>query len=260
MNQLQKIIDAKHLEVEKLLPRMAELQAAAKLRTEFRSFAGALDRGAGRLRLIAEVKKGSPSAGTIAADFDPVSIARSYEAGGAHAISVLTDEDFFQGHLSHLTAVRRAVNLPCLRKDFMVHEVQLFEAVAAGADAVLLIVAALPQDRLVELYKGARDLGLDVLVEVHSSEELARAVQLGARIIGINNRNLTNFEVQLETTERLSNEAPDDVILVSESGIRTSLDTRRVVASGCDAVLVGESLMRAQDVAGKILELLDVTV
>jgi len=258
VNRLQKILDTKRTEIARLLPRLEHLRAAALLRNDLRPFAAALDRGPDALGLIAEVKKASPSAGVIAADFDPVAIATQYEAAGAHAVSVLTDEQYFQGHLSYLTKVRAAVGLPCLRKDFMLHEVQIFEAAVAGADAILLIVAALEQRELEALNKTAEACQLDVLVEVHTREELDRALDLGANLIGINNRNLTTFEVDLATTEELSEDVPDGVTLVSESGLKTQADTRRVHAAGCQAILVGESLMRTGDIAAQVKTLLDV--
>ncbi len=227
-------------------------------RNDFRPFAQALDCGPQALGLIAEVKKASPTAGIIAADFDPVVIAQKYEQGGAHALSVLTDKQFFQGDLTYLTRIRSHVALPLLRKDFMLHEVQLAEACVAGADAVLLIVAALEQDRLEALYQEAELLQMDVLVEVHNAEELDRALEIGATLIGINNRNLTTFEVDLATTEALSEEVPESVILVCESGLKTRLDTQRAFDAGCNAILVGESLMRAGDIAAQIDELLGV--
>ena len=241
-----------------MLPRAAHLRAAALERNDFRSFARALDLGPEALGLIAEVKKASPSAGVIAEAFDPVAIARAYEAAGAHALSVLTDRDFFQGQLAYLSRIRAEVQLPVLRKDFIIHEVQLAEAAVAGADAVLLIVAALGQERLEALYEEALRLQLDVLVEVHDAEELDRALDLGATLIGINNRNLTTFEVDLGTTERLSEEVPEGVILVCESGIKTQADCQRAFDSGCNAILVGETLMRAADVHACIGDLLAV--
>jgi indole-3-glycerol phosphate synthase len=258
VNRLQKILDTKQTEIAKLLPRAEHLRAAALQRNDFRPFATALDRGPDALGLIAEVKKASPSAGVIATDFDPVAIARQYEDAGANAISVLTDEQYFQGHLTYLTKVRAAVNLPCLRKDFILHDVQIYEAAVAGADAILLIVAALEQPQLTALYKTADLCQLDVLVEVHTREELDRALDLGARLIGINNRNLTTFEVDLATTEELSEEVPEGVTLVSESGLKTQADTRRAHAAGCQAILVGESLMRTGDIAAQVKELLSV--
>ncbi len=257
-NRLQQILEVKQQEVSRLLPRAAHLRAAALERNDFRSFAKALDCGPAALGLIAEVKKASPSAGVIAADFDPVLIAQTYELGGAHALSVLTDKQFFQGDLAFLNRIRSKVSLPVLRKDFIIHEAQIAEASVAGADAILLIVAALSQSRLEELFLEAELLQMDVLVEVHNAEELERALDIGATLIGINNRNLTTFEVDLATTETLSEDVPEGVLLVCESGLKTRSDTQRAFDSGCNAILVGESLMRADDVAAKIADLLSV--
>jgi indole-3-glycerol phosphate synthase len=257
-DRLKQILEVKQREVERLLPRAAHLRSSALQRNEFRSFASALDQGPNALALIAEVKKASPSAGIIAADFDPVAIARAYERAGAHALSVLTDEKFFQGSLSYLSQIRAEVALPILRKDFMIHEVQIAEASVAGADAILLIVAALDQPRLEALYREATLLQLDVLVEVHSREELDRALALDCPIIGINNRNLTTFEVDLATTESLSEDVPDGILLVCESGLKTRADAQRAFEVGCNAILVGESLMRSGDVAAQAADLLSV--
>ena len=243
--RLQQIIEVKQAEVARLLPRAAHLREAALLRNDFRGFAAALDRGPSALGVIAEVKKASPSAGVISHDFDPVAIAQAYEAAGADCISVLTDEKFFQGHLSYLTRIREAIGLPCLRKDFIIHEAQIFEASVAGADCILLIVAALEQRDLEHLFQTAADFQLDVLVEVHAREELDRALDLGAKLIGVNNRNLHTFEVNIAATEELCEDVPDDVLLVSESGLKTRADTQRVLDCGANAILVGESLMRA---------------
>jgi indole-3-glycerol phosphate synthase len=256
-DRLQQILAVKQTEVAKLLPRSEHLRAAALQRNDFRGFAAALDHGPDRLGLIAEVKKASPSAGTIAENFDPVLIAKAYESAGAHAVSVLTDEQFFKGSLSYLAKIREAVSLPLLRKDFIIHEAQIFEAVCAGADAILLIVAALEQKQLAALYRTAVDFQLDVLVEVHTLPELDRALDIEAKLIGVNNRNLATFEVDLKTTEELSEQTPDDVLLVSESGIKTPADTRRVLDCGCNAILVGETLMRADDVHTAVAELLE---
>lgn len=255
MDRLQQILAHKETEIVKLLPRAELLRAAALQRNEFRSFAAALDHGEGRLGLIAEVKKASPSAGAIVEDFDPVGIAHEYEEAGADAVSVLSDEKFFQGSLSYVTRVRQDIELPVLRKDFTLHAVQIWEAVCAGADAILLIVAALDRKRLATLYEEALKFQLDALVEVHSLPELETALDLNAKLIGINNRNLSTFEVNLETSERLSEEVPDDVILVSESGIKNGNDTRRLLDCGINAILVGESLMRSPDKAGLVREL-----
>ncbi len=210
--------------------------------------------------MIAEVKRASPSAGVISPDFDPVAIAAAYAEAGANALSILTDEKYFQGHLSYLSRIREAVDLPLLRKDFIIHEVQIFEAVVAGADAILLIVGALEQDRLIQLLDVARNYQLDVLVEVHDLEEMERALETDAKIIGINNRNLRTFEVDLTTTERLSEEVGPEHILVSESGIFSGEDTLRIQSWGADAVLVGEALMRAPDKVAKMAELKGVSL
>lgn len=256
MNRLQEILDHKRTEIERLLPRAELLRAAALQRNEFRGFAAALDRADGTLGLIAEVKKASPSVGEIVADLDPVAVAMEYEAAGASAISVLTDQRFFKGDLSYLARIREAVALPLLRKDFILHEAQIWEAVVAGADAILLIVAALEQEALEALHQTALDYQLDPLVEVHSLEELDRALEIdGLRLLGVNNRNLATFDVDLATTERLSEEVPKGVLLVSESGIRTAQDTQRLRDCGADAILVGESLMRASDKAALVREL-----
>jgi indole-3-glycerol phosphate synthase len=255
-NRLQEILDHKKAEIAKLIPRSAHLHAAALQRNDYRGFAAAIDRGPDQLGLIAEVKKASPSAGAIVEEFDPVAIAQSYETAGAHAVSVLTDEWFFQGNLSYMTKVRQAISLPVLRKDFMLHEAQIFEAVCAGADAILLIVAALNDQELRQLNETAALFQLDVLVEVHTMEELERALEIEPRMIGINNRNLSTFEVDLETTMQLSEQVPDDILLVSESGIRTAADTRLLLDSGANAILVGETLMRSRDIAADVEALL----
>jgi indole-3-glycerol phosphate synthase len=258
MNRLQLILDQKKIEIERLLPRAEHLRAAALLRNDYRGFATAIDRGPEALGLIAEVKKASPSAGSIVEQFDPVAIAQAYQDAGAHAVSVLTDEKFFQGSLAYMMQVRQAIGLPVLRKDFILHEVQIHEAVVAGADAILLIVAALEQADLERLHETALALGLDVLVEVHTREELDRALDCGAKLIGINNRNLTTFEVDIKATEEISEEVPEGVILVSESGLKTNNDARRVFACGVNALLVGEALMRTGDIPAQVRELLDV--
>ncbi len=257
-NKLDEILADKQREVEALLPQLEDFKAQAEERKDFRSFFTALgsgqrdqemDEGYGvyPMSIIAEVKKASPSAGTICEDFDPVRIAVDYEEAGADALSVLTDENYFQGHLSYLQKIRDEVELPILRKDFIIHEAQIYEAVVAGADAILLIVAALEQDELIHLLNVAELCNLDVLVEVHDLEEMDRALETDAKIIGVNNRNLRTFEVALETTEALSEEVGSDCILVSESGIHTAQDAARVKNWGADAVLVGEALMRAED-------------
>lgn len=246
MNRLDEILRVKRGEIELLRPNAVELRRRALARTDFRSFRSALTRPDGRLAVIAEVKKASPSAGVIAHSFDAVVTAIEYERGGCDAISVLTDRTFFQGDLRYLENVRQAVSVPLLRKDFILEEIQIVESAAQGADAILLIVAALSQDDLVTLQQAARSYRLDALVEVHSEKELERALAAGAQIIGINNRDLATFTVDLSVTEKLSAGLPDEILLISESGIRTRADVARVHACGVDAVLVGESLMRGE--------------
>lgn len=246
MNKLDEIIAHKRTEVERLLPRAEKLRAAATLRNDFRSLVDALREDDSRLGLIAEVKKASPSAGVIQPDFDYLTIARTYEKGGANAISVLTDEKYFQGRLDYMTNIRREVSIPVLRKDFIIHEAQIFEAAVAGADAILLIVAALDQPTLEHLLETAYTFHLDVLMEVHDLPELERALKTDVKILGVNNRNLKSFTVDLSTTEELAEEVPGDIILVSESGIKSVGDAMLVAEYGADALLVGETLMRAE--------------
>ena len=246
MNRLEEILEVKRQEIEQLRPRAAELDREARARTDFRDFRSALHLDDEVFAVIAEIKKASPSAGVIAKSFDPVEIAKNYERAGANAISVLTDSKFFQGSLEHLKNVRNAVSLPLLRKDFIWDRAQIAESAANGADAILLIVAALTQDQLVRLLKGAKEFRLHALVEVHRVDEFQRALEAGAEIVGINNRDLTTFDVDLAVTEELCRDVPDEIVLVSESGIKTPQDVARVKACGVDAVLVGEALMRGE--------------
>jgi indole-3-glycerol phosphate synthase len=246
MNRLEEILAVKRSEVERLRPIAERLREQAFAVTDFRGFRAALSRPDGELAVIAEVKKASPSAGVIQSSFDPAEKARDYERQGAEAISVLTDNAFFQGSVADLTAVHDAVSLPVLRKDFILDELQIIQAAAAGADAILLIVAALTPSELLHLMETAAARHLDALVEIHSVDELERAIDVGAAIIGINNRNLATFEVDLSVTETLSELVPDDVVLVSESGFRTADDVARAHHCGVDAILVGEALMRGQ--------------
>jgi indole-3-glycerol phosphate synthase len=231
------------------------VRAEAALAPPPRDFAAAL-RAPG-VSLIAEVKRASPSRGLLRHDFDAVELARVYEANGAAAISVLTDQHFFQGNLGHLQAVRRTVGLPVLRKDFILEPYQVYEACAAGADAALLIVAALSDGDLTALHALVGELGMAALVEVHNEAELERALRIEPRVVGVNNRDLRTFEVDLETTARLRRHIPDDVVLVSESGVHTRADVERLAAIGADAMLVGESLVRTKDVEGKVRELVE---
>lgn len=209
---------------------------------------GALDTPSPAVKIIAEFKRASPSVGTIRADLSPADVARDYQHGGACAISVLTEEEHFAGSIADLTAVRSSTHLPVLRKDFIVDAIQIYEAAVAGADAILLIVAALDDDSLGELRKVAEDeLGLDALVEVHTSDELRRAVNRGAKIIGVNNRGLQTFEVSLNTSERLIAEAPQNSIMISESGLHDPEQLRHLQALGFRGFLIGEGLMRAKN-------------
>ncbi len=228
---------------------LADLRATADDQASPRGFVAALQRrlDSGEAAVIAEVKKASPSKGLIRKDFDPAAIARSYEAGGAACLSVLTDVDFFQGSDAYLGEARDACTLPVLRKDFVIDAYQVHEARAIGADCILMIVAALDDGPLVELSNLAMELGMDVLVEVHDIDELERALQTGCALIGVNNRNLRTFDVSLDTTLALKDAVPRDRILVTESGIATRDDVARMRAAGIDAFLVGESFMRATD-------------
>jgi indole-3-glycerol phosphate synthase len=219
------------------------------------AFEGALG-AEGRVNVIAECKRRSPSKGVLAPRYDPAAIAHRYEEGGAAAISVLTEPTFFDGALDHLEAVRRAVALPLLRKDFVVDEYQLFEARASGADAILLIVAALDQGDLVRLQARAWELDLAVLVEVHDEAELARAIDGGARLIGVNNRDLRTLHVDVEASYRLAARIPAGVVGVSESGLRSRADVERLTAAGYRAFLVGERFMTDPDPARALRELI----
>ncbi len=226
------------------LRRSVETLLAAK--KPHPQFTAALSRPGGP-HLIAEIKKASPSAGLIRADYQPAEIARAYATGGASAISVLTEPTVFQGSLDHLREVRAAVQLPILRKDFIFHHYQLLEAVESGADAILLIVAMLTPDELRSLHEQAQALRLDCLIEVHDESEMQEALKLGAKLIGINNRNLKTMRVDIETTFRLLPKVSKGVTVVSESGIRSRADVERLGKAGVNAILVGEALMRSAD-------------
>ncbi|MCS7089911.1 MAG: indole-3-glycerol phosphate synthase TrpC [Verrucomicrobiota bacterium] len=246
---------------------VSDLRAAVARYGPRRNFLEALRRPpVGPPALIAEIKKASPSAGVLRPQFDPGFIAQEYQRAGAACLSVLTDGPFFQGELRHLLEVRQKVNLPLLRKDFILDERQLLESIQWGADAILLIAAILPQPTLERLHRLASEAGLTVLVEVHDEEELERAVALKPLLIGINNRDLRTFHVDLQTTvrlaKRLQETCPDPAVrplLVAESGIQTRADVVRVWSAGADAILVGESLMRSEDVAARIAHLLGST-
>lgn len=245
---LSRIVDTKRAEVAALRPHAAELRDRARCAPPTRGFARALRRPA-EVRLLAEIKRRSPSAGPIRPGSSPDQVATDYLRGGAAALSVLTDREYFDGSLEALQAARAAVDLPLLRKDFTIDPVQVYEARAAGADAVLLIVRILEDEQLRELLGLAADLGLDSLVEVHDAEEIDRALAAGATLLGVNNRDLRTFRTELDLTLRLAPRVPAQVTLVAESGIRTPDDVCVLGAAGVDAILVGESLMRQPDLA-----------
>jgi len=245
-DRLAAILSNKRKEAEAIEGKKSELRKQALLRNDFRGFRYNLFKP-GIVTVIAECKAASPTAGTIAGKYDPVAQAKSYERGGAGAISVLTDQEYFKGCLEDMKKVRSEVALPVLRKDFILTEAQVYESVASGADAFLLIVAALTDEELKRLYELGRTLQSDVLVEVHDLAEMDRALEIDAEIIGINNRNLHTFEVDLKTTSELAPEIPSECLGISESGIRTREDVEFVKEQGIHCLLIGESLMRDGD-------------
>ena len=265
-NILGQIVEQKQREVAQLPERRiaaGDLRDAMLERGEQRDFLAALRKPrAGDIALIAEVKKASPSAGVICKDFDPVRIAKEYEAAGASCLSVLTDDQFFQGSLDHLRQIRQAVKLPLLRKDFIIDERQILEAIEWGADAILLIVAILEDARLRRFHELATDAGVAALVEVHDEAELDRALALGARLIGLNNRDLRTFKVDLAATERLaakvlpSRTTGHAPLLVAESGVHTRADVERLQRAGARAILVGEGLIRSGSIISQARALL----
>ncbi|MDB6126038.1 MAG: Indole-3-glycerol phosphate synthase [Pedosphaera sp.] len=267
MNILDTIVEQKKVEIARLPKRtvsVADLKGTLQGRGGQRDFTAAMRQPrVGKLALIAEVKKASPSAGIICPNFDPVRIAREYEGAGASCLSVLTDEKFFQGSLEYLKQIRQAVELPLLRKDFIIDERQILEAIEWGADAILLIVAILPDAQLKHFHELATQAGLTALVEVHDDQELVRALAAGAQVIGVNNRDLKTFKVDLATTERLAAQlrATSDgqaKLLVAESGIHTRADVERLEKCGAGAILVGESLVKHADIRAKAAELLGI--
>ena len=260
MNRLAEIIATRKQRValaKSNVPRFAVERAAHQTRAQAtaNSLRSALSTGTG-IKIIAEFKRRSPSKGAIKAGADPQAVARQYENGGAAAMSVLTEPDYFDGSLDDLRDVRKATELPLLRKDFIVDEYQVYESAASSADALLLIVAALNDSELRSLRELAEDkLGMDALVEVHTADEMRRAIDCGATLIGVNNRNLATFEVSLDTSMELAAQAGPETILISESGIETADDIRRLRAAGYRGFLIGETLMRAEDPAALIAEL-----
>jgi indole-3-glycerol phosphate synthase len=257
---LDRIAAYKRLEVaeRKAARPLAEVEAAARQVSEPRGFRAALERahGPGHLALIAEIKKASPSRGVIREDFEPSALAHAYEDGGAACLSVLTDTPSFQGADDYLVVARMATALPCLRKEFLVDPWQVAESRALGADAVLVILSMVDDTLASDLMEAAREHGMDILVETHDEAEMARAAALKADLIGVNNRNLRTFEVDLGVTERLAAAAPSAALLVTESGIFTPADAARLEMCGARAMLVGESLMRQADVAAATRALL----
>ena len=259
-DKLTEICDTKRREVadRKRLATLAELDARASSQTAPRGFRRALEtRSVNGFGLIAEIKKASPSKGLIREDFHPAQHARAYEAGGAACLSILTDSPYFQGHEDYLIAARAACGLPVLRKDFMVDPWQVAEARAIGADAILIIVAALDDVTMHEIEAAALERGMDVLVEVHNEDEVERAARLRSRLIGVNNRDLKRFVTDLGVTERLAPLMPEGTLLVSESGINHHADLLRLAANGARCFLVGESLMRQSDVTAATKALLE---
>jgi indole-3-glycerol phosphate synthase len=245
MSRLAEIVAHKRKEIAPWLAHTADWHDRAAALGPFRGFRRTLV--SGKFGFIGEVKKASPSAGVIVEDFDPVRTALVYHEAGANCISVLTDEKFFHGHLDYLALIRHKVPRPILRKDFTIDEVQIYQAALAGADAVLLIVAALSAVELKRFKAVADQIGIDCLIEVHDETELGRALDISADFIGINNRNLATFDLDLRVTEKLAPKVPRECTIVSESGIRTAEDVRRVIGAGAHAALIGESLMRAAD-------------
>jgi indole-3-glycerol phosphate synthase len=258
-DKLIEICDTKRGEVaaRKRDASISELDARAALQSAPRGFRAALEAKASTgFALIAEIKKASPSKGLIREDFHPTDHARAYQAGGAACLSVLTDAPYFQGHEDYLIAAREACDLPVLRKDFMIDPWQVAEARAIGADAILIIVAALDDAQMAEIEAAAIERGMDVLVEVHNAAEVARAARLRSRLIGVNNRDLKRFVTDIAITERLARLLPEGTLLVSESGIGDHADLVRLSACGARTFLVGESLMREADVAAATRRLL----
>jgi indole-3-glycerol phosphate synthase len=246
--KLKEVAENKRLvSIESLKERCGDIPGAVK--------SGPVLKKDNRIKFIAEVKKASPSAGIIRADFNYINIAMEYEAGGASAISVLTDKEFFKGDIKYLSEIKKTVSVPVLRKDFIIDPYQIYEARAAGADLVLLIARILTKEKIDAFLALSHELGMECLVEVHDNDELEKVLETESAIIGINNRNLDTFETNLETTLQLCHRIPEDKIIVSESGIKTRADVLMLEEAGIDAILIGETLMRSEDISRKIKEL-----
>jgi len=256
-NILEKICDDKRndVNIKKSLRDIGEIQELAHAQDKPRGFIDVLKQK--ETALIAEVKKASPSKGVIRTDFDPVQIAQAYEASGASCLSVLTEKKYFQGHDEYFIAIRNNIALPMLRKDFMVDEYQIYESRALGADCILIIMAALTDEEAGSFYEIATSLGMDSLFEVHNEEEMRRALALKPKMLGVNNRNLKTLEVDLETGVALSKQIPDDIVKVAESGIYSNADIQTFKTAGYNSFLVGESLMREDDIEQAVKTLLD---
>ena len=255
---LDRIVEKKweEITISKARRDLNSLREAVHGAPEIRDFLNPL-RVSGKVQLIAEVKKASPSKGMIRPQFEPVAIAKEYELGGAAAISCLTDEPFFQGRIDYLTAIRAAVNIPVLRKDFILDEYQVYEARVAGADAVLLIAECLDGSKLKELYQTIIELGMTALIEFYDPKNLVRVLDTGTKLVGVNNRDLHTFAVELDHVINLRKDIPSEVCLVAESGIFTSTDVKRLYDANIDAMLVGESLMRQQDICQAVRNLIE---
>lgn len=254
---LTKIIEEKKKEIEiakEKLP-LDKIQKQLTVLPSQRGFKQAISREH-EISLIAEIKKASPSSGILKRDFDPVKIAQTYRAYGARAISILTDEKFFQGKLSYIDMVKREVYLPILRKDFIIDKYQIYESKLFGADAVLLIADLLSRSELFQFLEICKNLAMDAIVEVHNEEDLNKSLTVDSRVIGINNRNLHTFEVDLDVTSNLIRSIPEDKTIISESGIRTYEDVMYLKSLGVDAVLIGETFMRSDDIGSKVRELM----
>lgn len=243
------------LQLEKKRVPQKELLDKLKIPRPKRDFKESIHK-ADQVNLIAEVKKASPSRGIIREDFDPVAIARTYEASGAKALSVLTDEPFFKGKLSYIGEIRDATTLPILRKDFIIDEYQVYQSAIAGSDAVLLITSILAKEKMAGFLAIASELQLDCLVEVHTEEDMARALEVGSEVIGINNRDLSTFKVSLNTTEKLIGLIPEGKVIASESGIKTCEDVMKLTTLGVDAVLIGEAFLESHDVGARVKEIM----